>query len=47
MSNLNPTRVFYGEGVAAAMIWKLTLRTALSGSYGAEFTVFFKKMALL
>ena len=40
MRNLNQTRVFYGGGVAAAMMPKWSLSTAPSGCYGAEFTVF-------
>jgi len=37
MHNLNQTWVFCGGGIAAAMTWKWSLRTAPSGSFGAEF----------
>ena len=40
MCNLNQTWVFYGGGVAAAMIQKWSLTTVPSGCYGAEFMAF-------
>jgi len=38
--NVNQTWMFYEGGVAAEMMRKWSLRTASSGSYGAEFMAF-------
>jgi len=47
LRNPNQTRVFYGGGVAAAMMRKWSLSTAPSGCHGAEFTAFAIEVSFL